>query len=57
MFLALRGEATTEDRDAMRFRWLAERMAATGMERWAHPFQFLGDAVDERMKAAYVPCD
>ena len=38
-------------RDALRFRWLAERTAATGLERWVHPFQFLCEAVDERMKA------
>lgn len=37
--------------DAQRFRWLAERTAATGLERWVHPFQFLCEAVDERMKA------
>ena len=39
------------ERDALRFRWLAERTAATGLERWVHPFQFLCEAVDERMKA------
>jgi len=39
------------ERDALRFRWLAERTAATGLERWVHPFQFLCEAVDERMTA------
>lgn len=34
--------------DAERFRWLAERTAATGLARWVHPFQFLADAVDAR---------
>ena len=37
--------------DAQRFRWLAERTAATGLERWMHPFQFLYEAVDESMQA------
>lgn len=44
-------------RDALRFRWLAERTAATGLERWVHPFQFLCEAVDERMKAGATMCD
>ena len=44
-------------RDALRFRWLAERTAATGLERWVHPFQFLCEAVDERMKAGATHCD
>jgi hypothetical protein len=43
--------------DAQRFRWLAERTAATGLERWVHPFQFLAEAVDERMKAGATSCD
>ncbi len=43
--------------DALRFRWLAERTAATGLERWVHPFQFLAEAVDERMKAGATSCD
>lgn len=34
--------------DAERFRWLAERTAATGLARWVHPFQFLAEAVDVR---------
>ncbi len=37
--------------DAERFRWLAERTAATGLARWVHPFQFLAEAVDARRKA------
>ena len=44
-------------RDAQRFRWLAERTAATGLERWVHPFQFLCEAVDDRMKAGATMCD
>ena len=44
-------------RDAMRFKWLAERTAATGLARWVHPFQFLADAVDERMTAGATRCD
>lgn len=36
--------------DAERFRWLAERTTSTGLARWVHPFQFLCDAVDARMK-------
>lgn len=43
--------------DALRFRWLAERTAATGLARWVHPFQFLCEAVDERMKAGATMCD
>ena len=38
-------------------RWLAERTAATGLERWVHPFQFLCEAVDERMKVGATMCD
>lgn len=34
--------------DAERFRWLAEHTVATGLARWVHPFQFLGEAVDAR---------
>ena len=44
-------------RDALRFRWLAERTAATGLARWVHPFQFLAEAVDERMTAGATSCD
>lgn len=43
--------------DAERFRWLAERTAAAGLERWVHPFQFLCEAVDERRKAGATMCD
>lgn len=43
--------------DALRFRWLAERTAATGLERWVHPFQFLCEAVDERRNAGATMCD
>lgn len=36
--------------NAERFRWLAEHTVATGLARWVHPFQFLGEAVDARRK-------
>lgn len=38
--------------DAERFRWLAEHTVATGLARWVHPFQFLGEAVDARRNEA-----
>lgn len=41
--------------DAERFRWLAERTAATGLARWVHPFQFLADAVDARRGVSRPP--
>lgn len=40
--------AETYAADAERFRWLAEHTVATGLARWVHPFQFLGEAVDAR---------
>lgn len=43
--------AETYAADAERFRWLAEHTVATGLARWVHPFQFLGEAVDARRKA------
>ena len=42
--------AETYAADAERFRWLAEHTVATGLARWVHPFQFLGEAVDARRK-------
>ena len=53
----LRAERDLFRADAERFRWLAERTAATGLERWVHPFQFLCEAVDERRKAGATMCD
>ena len=53
----LRAERDSFRTDAERFRWLAERTAATGLERWVHPFQFLCEAVDERRKAGATMCD
>jgi hypothetical protein len=53
----LRAERDSFRADAERFRWLAERTAASGLERWVHPFQFLAEAVDERMKAGATSCD
>ena len=41
--------------DAERFRWLAEHTVATGLARWVHPFQFLGEAVDARRKLNRPP--
>lgn len=41
--------------DARRFQWLAEHTVATGLARWVHPFQFLAEAVDERMRAQREP--
>lgn len=47
--------AETYAADAERFRWLAEHTAATGLARWVHPFQFLGEAVDARRKLNRPP--
>ncbi len=44
--------AETYAADAERFRWLAEHTVATGLARWVHPFQFLGEAVDARRNEA-----
>lgn len=44
--------AETYAADAERFRWLAEHTVATGLARWVHPFQFLGEAVDVRRNEA-----
>ena len=38
-------------RDAARLAWLAEHTAATGLERWVHPHQFLRAAIDAAMQA------
>lgn len=47
--------AQTYAADAERFRWLAEHTVATGLARWVHPFQFLGEAVDARRKLNRPP--
>lgn len=47
--------AETYAADAERFRWLAEHTVATGLARWVHPFQFLGEAVDARRKLNRPP--
>lgn len=47
--------AETYAADAERFRWLAEHTVATGLARWVHPFQFLGEAVDARRKLSRPP--
>lgn len=51
---ARRGQKAAESyaADADRFQWLAEHTVATGLARWVHPFQFLGEAVDARRKEA-----
>ncbi len=49
------GPAETYAADAERFRWLAEHTVATGLARWVHPFQFLGEAVDARRKLNRPP--
>ncbi len=50
---ALLGDVSEDySADAERFRWLAEHTVATGLARWVHPFQFLGEAVDARRNEA-----